>query len=173
MKFTNNLIKLLSLAVIFLGESMNINSMEQQSRKEIGSIDQEFFQRQWELQQSTVTHFTKNEIQIIYESTSAKKSSNTIPEDSELLLPYVLQGNPVALYELAQRDGGKARLSYNGTQKKLLMERGILLLIAAIKGKHIDSKKSLNFAADKAIDYHSLTSLETIIEKAEELMPRL
>ena len=53
------------------------------------------------------------------------------------------------------------------------MERGILLLIAIIKGEHIDSKKSLDFAADKAIDYHFLTSLETIIEKAEELMPRL
>lgn len=171
--FTKNLIKLLSLVTVLIGGSMNIKSMEQRSRKEVGGIDQEFFQRQWELQRSYVTHFTENELQTIYETTSLEKSSTTIPEDPELLLPHVLQGNPVALFELAQRDGGKARLTYNGEQKKLLMERGILLLIATIKGKNSASKTALDFVADTDIDYHSLTSLEAIIEKAKELTPRL
>lgn len=166
MNFVKNLIKLLSPGTVLIGGIMNINSMEQRSREEVGGIDQEFFQRQWELQQSPVTHFTTNELQTIYETTSLEKSSTTIPEDPELLLRHVLMGNPVALFELAQRDGSKARLTYNGEQKKLLMERGVLLLIATVKGKNTDSKSSLNFAIDTAIDYDSLTSLKTIIKKS-------
>lgn len=173
MRFIKNLDKILLLGTTLLGEYMDAESMEQRSRKEVGGIDQEFFQRQWELRLSPITHFTANELKLIYEKTSLEKSSTAIPEEAELLLPQVLQGNPVALFELAQRDGGKARLAYNGEKKKLLLERGVLLLISTIKGENTNSKLSLDFAADTAINYDSLTSLETIIEKAKELAPRL
>ena len=92
-----------------------------------------------------------------------------IPEDQDSLMPYVFSGNPVALYEFAQRDGGKARLAYNGEKRKLLLERGILLLIAAVRGDHVASRESLNFVADSTIHYEALSSLEAIIEKAKEL----
>ena len=130
-------------------------------------------QRQIQLQTSRVTHFTESELQAIYSETSKVKIAKSIPEDQDSLMPHVLSGNPVALFEFAQRDGGRARLTYNGEKQKLLLERGILLLIAVIKGEHYDSRKSLDFIANPDIDYKSLTSLEAIIAKAQELAPKL
>ena len=157
------------IGLIISLEILDASCMEQHSRITVGGIDNDFFQRQWELQQSPVTHFTPTELQSIYDETNESKKDMRIPEDQDSLMPYVFSGNPVALYEFAQRDGGKARLAYNGEKRKLLLERGILLLIAAVRGDHVASRESLNFVADSTIHYEALSSLAAIIEKAKEL----
>ena len=145
--------------------------MEQLSRREIGDIDIEFLQRQWELQNSIVSNFTNLELQSIYDLTSQEKTSYNIPEEKDSLVPHVLSGNPVALHELAQRDGGLARITHIEMQQKLLLERGILLLIAAVKGNLEASKNSLYYADDEDIEYNKLSSLNDIIALAQKLAP--
>lgn len=161
------------IGLIISLEILDASCMEQHSRITVGGIDNDFFQRQWELQQSPVTHFTSAELQSIYDETDESKKDMHIPEDQESLMPHVFSGNPIALYEFAQRDGGKARLTYNAEKRKLLLERGVLLLIAAVRGGHIDSRESLNFAADTPIHYEELSSLSHIVEKAKELESKL
>ena len=160
-------------AIVSFGILIGASCMEQCSRSSVGGIDNNFFQRQWELQQSPVTHFTLNELQSIYDETHTSKTDTKIPEDQDALKPYVFAGNPAALYEFAQRDGGRARLAYNGEKRKLQIERGVLLLIAAVCGEHGDSRVSLDFAADTPIRYEALLSLADIIEKAKELESKL
>ena len=161
------------IGLIISLEILDASCMEQHSRIIVGGVDNDFFQRQWELQQSPVTHFTSAELQSIYDETDKSKINMGIPEDQDSLMPHVFYGNPAALHEFAQRDGGRARLTYNGEKRKLLLERGILLLIAAVRGEYIDSRNSLNFVAKDPIRYDELSSLASIIEKANELESKL
>lgn len=161
------------LGAMLIGGIMSGHCYEQRSRFEADGVDNEFFQRQYELQQSPVINFTKSELETIYSETKKENFDSAVPEDQTSLLPIVIAGNPAALFEFAQRDGGRARLAYNGEKRKLLLERGILLLIAAIQGDNYASKESLNYAADTPINYSSLNSLQLIIAKATELASKL
>ena len=152
---------------------IEVNCMNQRYRTVVGGVDEEFFQRQWDLQQSPAAHFSNDELKCIYNETSKSKMNMNVPEDQHALMPYVFSGNPRALYEFAQRDGGQARLAYNDEKRKLLIERGILLLIAAVCGEHRASKESLDFAAEAPIDYNNLNSLDSIIAEAKHLEPNL
>lgn len=165
--------RILISVIISFGILIGASCMEQRSRTSVEGIDNDFFQRQWELQQSPVMHFTLTELQSIYDETDKSKIDIQIPEDQGALMPHVFSGNPAALYEFAQRDGGKARLAYNGEKRKLQMERGVLLLIAAARGNHVASRESLGFAADTPIHYEALSSLAAIVEKAKKLESKL
>lgn len=160
----------ISSCLVFM---FDVIGMDQRPRGIVGGIDKEFFQREWELQTSSVTHFTEVELQTIFSETSADKAKFSIPEAADALIPHVLEGNPNALFGLAQRDGGMARLKYNGEKQKLLFERGILLLIAVVKGDHYNSRESLDNITATPIDYSALKTLEDVKEKAIELIPSL
>ena len=69
------------IGLIISLEILDASCMEQHSRITVGGVDNDFFQRQWELQQSPVTHFTPTELQSIYDETNESKKDMRIPED--------------------------------------------------------------------------------------------
>lgn len=150
----------------------------QKGRIEDEGTSLDFWQRQCDLSASPVMHFTNAELESIYNKTSKDVSEIISNEaDIDFLEQKTMSGVPKALYVLANRDGGLARLCYNGERKKLLMERGVLLLIAAIKGEYERAKESLDYAAKALlkypIAYEELNSFEKIKAKVEELWDQL
>lgn len=155
------------------------NALAQRERAEAGGIDIAYLQRQYELSNSPVTHFTADELKTIYTQTDSSYKTMTLDPNGtnvDFLTRQTLSGIPQALYDLANVDGGSARITYNGEKKKLLLERTILLLIAYTKGKYEPAREALDFAArtlSRRIKYDNLNSFDSVMQAAEVLHEKL
>jgi len=164
MNFSGNLNKLLLIGAVLIAINANVKGMEQCSRKEIGSPDWAFFDKQLEIQQMTEQI---NWISV-YDATT-----KTFPHSKNTLMAYsgsqestnwlalkteALKGDPLAqvyLYTYLYRMSNQYT---NGTREALKKNALMFLLISYLKGQQSYSKEALT--------YRMTPTLQTLNTKA-------